>query len=837
MNKLLLSLVLSTLPLVMIAQSRVFLTGRILDEQSKEPIEYSSISILQAKDSVLIAGTVTNEEGIFQIEVPTELIYLQAQFLGFESYTSAIFSASDRSDFGDIYLRLNSSTLAEVEVTARTITSAHKVDKQVFDAGQFQSAKGGTASDVLRNLPSVSINSFGEITVRGSAGFLLMINGKPVQGDPATVLQQLPANAIDDVEVVTAPSAKYDPDGKAGIINIKTKQALTDGTFLSVNTLLGLPSVQPYNNQNNTPRYGADVTYSFRRGKWDVSAGVDYRRYDISGRREGYVNTFLNNVLTEFPSDGERSFDETNYSGRLSLSYAPSPNQSVTLGMYAGKRTKERTADILYLNQQRTQLADGVYQGAGSYYDRFLETGQAFQGGTVLDRLTYFNENLRVRRGDFIIGSLDYVFQCKNNSALKFSGLYERTVLGGPTDNANLDYPDTERILQLQFNTNDNPLDGLRLQMDYSKSWGETQWESGYLYRYLQHPGDFDYFDRDLVSEQWLENPLFTNSIDLRRSIHSVYSQVTGKADKLSYTAGLRLEHFDRKVTIERPSETFNLSQFNLFPSFNLGYELSDNLNLKAAYSRRIERTTTFKMTPFPEREHSETLEQGDAELLPEYIDLIEIGLVQNWGDHSVFATAYYRHIENVINRVNTVFNDTILNRIYTNAGNANALGLEFGSTFYPASTWQVYLGANVFNYQIEGDLFGDQISTSNTIFSINANTSFNITPTLSTQLAFNYLSQRVTAQGRDSEFYNPSLTLRQTLWEKKLAVAIQWLNVDMGLWSANEQRITTERSNFFTTTNYVYEVDILQLTLSYQLNATSKKIDLPKSEFGAKEF
>lgn len=837
MNKLLLSLVLSTISIVLVAQQQTSLTGRILDEQSKGIIEYGTISIFQARDSALIAGTITNDEGIFQIEGPFDSIFLQAQFLGFEPYFSEVFYAPDRPDFGDISLRLNSTTLAEIEVTGRTITSSHKVDKQVFDAGQFQSAKGGTASDVLRNLPAVSINSFGEISVRGSTGFLVMINGKPVQGDPSVVLQQLPANAIDDVEVVTAPSAKYDPDGKAGIINIKTKQALSDGTFLSINTLLGLPSIEPYNNQNNTPRYGADLTYSFRRGKWDISAGLDYRRYDISGRREGYVNTFLQDVLTEFPSDGERSFDETNYSGRLSLAYTPTSNQTVTLGLYAGKRNKERTADILYLNQQRTRLADGTYKGAGSYYNLFLETGQAFQGGTVFDQLTYFNENLRVRRGDFIIGSLDYAFRFKDNSSLHLSGLYERTVLGGPTDNANLDYPNTERILQLQFNTNDNPLDGIRLQADYRKRYGETQWESGYLYRYLQHPGDFDYFDRDLSNDQWIENPLFTNSIDLTRSIHSVYSQVSGKNNKFSYTLGLRLEHFDRVVTIERPDETFNLSQFNLFPSFNLGYDLTDNLKLKAAYSRRIERTTTFKMTPFPEREHSETLEQGDAELLPEYIDLVEVGLVQNWGDHSVFATAYYRNIENVINRVNTVFNDTILNRIYTNAGNANALGVELGTTFFLAPKWRIYLGANVFNYQIEGDLFGDKINTSNTIYSINANSTFNLSSTLTAQLAFNYLSERVTAQGRDSEFYNPSLTLRQSLWDKKFAIALQWLNMDMGLWSANEQRITTERTSFFTTTNYVYEVDILQLSISYQLNAASKKINLPKSEFGAKEF
>ena len=134
-----------------------------------------------------------------------------------------------------------------------------------------------------------------------------------------------------------------------------------------------------------------------------------------------------------------------------------------------------------------------------------------------------------------------------------------------------------------------------------------------------------------------------------------------------------------------------------------------------------------------------------------------------------------------------------------------------------------------MFRYQIEGTLFGDAINTANTDYSINFNSTFNLTPTFSAQAAFNYLSERVTAQGRDSEFYNPSLTLRKTFRDKKFALSLQWLNIDMGLWSANEQRITTERNNFFTTTNYVYEVDILQLSLTYQLNASSKKVSLPK--------
>ncbi len=814
------------------------ITGRILDQNSGEAIEYASITTHNLSDSTMLTGVVSDALGQFQIKNPKgTAIYLNAQFLGYAGYTSATLQGGATINLGDISLSVNGAILSEVEVTGKAITSAHKLDKQVYDAGQFQNAKGGTATDVLSNLPAVSINSFGEISVRGATGFMVMINGKPVQSDPAVILNQLSANTIEDIAIITAPSAKYDPDGNAGIINIITKQNISDGTYFSANILGGLPSIENYDNKKNTPRYGADVQLNFKKGKWDISTALDYRRYDIAGRREGYVNTFVDNVLTEFPSDGERSSDIKNYSARLSTTYTPNKQQSITAGFYFGKRTKERTADILYTNQQRTSVATNDFLGTAAYYDDFLRTGTVFSGGTPINQLTFFNENLRIRRGDFAIGSLDYSIKLANDATLKFSGLYERTVLGGPTDNVSLGYPNTSQILQLQLNDNNNPLDGIRFQVDYSKKIKELTWENGYQYRYLKHPGDFDYFDRDLVNNTWVENPLFTNSIELTRKIHSVYSQVSGKSGNWQYSGGLRLEHFDRKVTIARPDATYLLDKLNLFPSLNVSYDLGNDLLAKVGYSRRIQRTTTFKMTPFPEREHSETLEQGDAELLPEYVDVVELGLVKNWGDNSVFGNVYFRKIENVINRVNTIFNDTILNRIYTNVGQANVLGIELGTTVYPTDGWRIYFGGNIYSYGIEGSLFGDGINTSNTVYSINANSTVNLSPTFSLQLALNYLSERITAQGEDSRFYNPSLSLKKSFLDKRLTLGLLWRNIDLGLLNSNEQRITTVRDNFFTTTNYVYEVDILQLTVSYQLNQVAKKLKLTESEFGKGEF
>ncbi len=812
--------------------------GKVIDRESGEPIEYASVALFRIADSTLLSGLVTDTNGLFELASKTEdELYLTAQFMGYETFYSAPFPGGESKDIGTIQLGFNAAVLSEVEVIGREITTLHRLDKQVFKAEQFENAQGGSATDVLRNLPAVSVNAEGEITVRGATGFILMINGKPIQASPSTLLNQLAANAIEDIEIITAPSAKYDPDGKAGIINIKTKKGALDGFFLMANAQWGLPSIEPYNNAESARRYNADLTLNYKKGAWDISAGIDYRRNDVSGRRIGYVNTYLNEVLTEFPSDGERSFDRENYSARTSVTFSPTDRQFIGISFYAGKRTQYRTADILYDFQQRTLLPEEDFLGPEAYWDLFRQNGVVFSGGLRTDSLTFFNENLRVRRGDFLIGALDYHLTFKDGSKLKVTALYESTLLGGPTDNINLAFPNLSDTLQLQFNDNDNPLDGLRFQLDYARQLGAVNWESGYQFRFLRHPGDFIYLDRNFGTNEWEVNPEFTNSIDLERSIHSLYSQFSAQGEQLSFTAGLRLEYFDRQVGLASPDTTFLLDQFNLFPSVNLQYELGDGFSLKAGYSRRIERTTTFKLTPFPEREHSETLEQGDAELLPEFIDLAELGLIKNWEDNAVFATLYWRNVDNMINRVNTVYNDTILNRIYTNAGVARAIGLELGATLYPANWWKFYLGGNVFNYRIKGSLFEDNINTSSTIFSINANMNFDLSSTMTAQIAFNYLSERITAQGRDSHFYNPSLSLRKTFLNEKLALSFQWLNMDLGLLKSNEQRITTVRDNFFTTTNYVYEVDILMVGLTYQLNQPSNKMKLLESEFGNREF
>ncbi len=242
--------------------------------------------------------------------------------------------------------------LKEVIVSGKSPASFNKIDKQSYKSAQFESAKGGSAIDVLKNLPSVTINGQGDIAIRGSTGFLVLINGKAILTDAQTVLSQLPANTIDNIELITAPSAKYDADGKAGIINIITKKGTNDGMGLVLNVQDGLPSTTNYHNLENPIRFGGDITLNIKQKKWDISIGTNFLRNDVNGRRDGDVLTknFLNNTITRFPSSGERSFDKYNYAARATISYAASANDIITVGLFAGKKFQARRADILYNN-------------------------------------------------------------------------------------------------------------------------------------------------------------------------------------------------------------------------------------------------------------------------------------------------------------------------------------------------------------------------------------------------------------------------------------------------------------------------------------------------------
>lgn len=802
------------------------ISGKIEDTESY-PLEYATAALYDQETEGLVKGVVSDADGIFIIsEVKEGIYFLEVSFIGFQPQIIRDIRVQNRNiqvDLGTVVLGAGENQLNEVVVEGERATVVNKIDRQIFDATKFQNAQGGSVTDVIRNIPSVTVDGQGEISVRGSTGFVVLLNGSPIQSNPAAFLNQLPANAIERVEVITAPSAKYDPEGKAGILNIITRKGATDGSYAQVNVRGGFPSIEDYGNAEPHRRYGVDATYNLRRGDWNISLSASYQRNDLGGRREGDVFTIINDTLTHFPSTGERSSDVENYSGRFTVDYTPDTTNTYSVGFYAGNRQTDRLADIAYYDNR------GI---------------SPVEGGERFYTFRYFNHNLRTRRGDFVLGSFDYAHIFRNQSRLSTSFLYEYTLLGGPTYNDNFGFPNTEIVYQQEYNTNDNPLNGMRFQLDYAWApFSIGQLETGYQFRNLDHRGNFVYERRSSPTEAFELIPEFSSEVDLKRKIHSAYAQLSGSNEKWEYALGLRGEAMERNFDLRDKQglvdTTYTYDYLRLFSSASLQYSLSESSNLKAAYSKRVERSTTFMMNPFPEREHSETLEQGDPTLRPEFIDLAEFGITKNFsGGNSIFVTGYYRKVENVVNRVNTVYNDTILNRIYSNVGDSYSVGLELGVQVKPVRNWTNFIGANLYHYAIRGTFDERNVDTESFVYSINANSTYNFSGTASAQFTLNYLSERITAQGEDSRFYSPNLTLRKTFFDGRLAATLQWQNIDMGLLNSNEQRITTYREEeFYTTTNYIYEVDILLLNLSYTINSSRNRSKFIESEFGEREF
>ncbi|MBA4849173.1 outer membrane beta-barrel family protein [Emticicia sp. BO119] len=804
---------------VAFAQNKSSIKGKLVDSLTTEPLAFASIRLESKAQSTLIKGELADDKGSFQfVGLKDDKYVIRIEYVGYKTkYVEISYEKlNSQLDLGSIALAPLSQSLESVTVSGIKPTVVATLEKQIFKAEQFEVAKGGTATDVIKNIPSVMVNAEGEITVRGAKGFLILVNGKPTQIDAITILSQIPANMIEKIEMITAPSAKYDADGKAGIINIVTKTGTNDGWSFTSNIQYGLPRIIEYFNATEPTRYGADLLATYRKGKWETSVSLNYLKNDIAGRRVGDVNTTINNIFTSFPSDGERSFKRENYGLRVSGIYAISKSDELSGGMYLGNRDQYRLADILYNNTKTNTLTN-----------------------TIVGRATYFNSNLVLKSGSFNVFNLDYTHRFKNASNITFSTLYESAMIDGYTKNRNLNAKNYTDTLQYTLNTGENPLKALRLKVDYEKTVGVGKLSLGYQYRNQIQNGSFAYYEKQGNNTEMVFNPTFSANIEISNRIHGVYAQYAGSYKKIEFSSGLRYENAFREFTANRGNAPALLKLSNLFPSANVLYNFGKDLRLKMAFSRRVQRSTNNELNPYPEREHSETLEQGDPNIRPEFIGVYEAGITKDFKKASLYWNLYRQQITDIVNRVNSVYNDTILNRIYTNAGKARLIGSEVGLTLSPIKKLKLFLGGNVYNLRIRGTLFDKSVAVNSNgwVYSVNSNISYQISSTLTTQFNLAYLSARNTAQGEDSRFYQPNFSVKKSFLENRFSLVLQWQNAALGRMKVNEQRITTFGSNFYTTTNYIQERNIILLNLTYNFNKTDKKSKLPNSEFGEKEF
>ena len=781
------------------------LKGIVQDGITEKILPYANVSLWK-KDSTVFQGLLSDSLGQFSFKnIPANISFVKVQALGYRSYNASILG---KNSFLTIKLKPENTVLNEVFVQGERSVSDLQIDKQIFNTRQFQNSANGTGLDLIQRLPSVTVNTEGNVTLRGSSGFILLVDGKPSSRNPADVLAQIPSNLIESVEVLTTPSARYDADGKAGMINIITKKDSQIGTSWSGNMM---------NAGTNPLRWGGDLMWTLAEKKWNIFAAADYRRFDIEGFRVGEIRTILKDSLTYMPSKGIRDYRDFQYSLRAGGSFYPKSTDVFNWSAYVGEKQTDRMANLNYQEYVQTGIPLSLF--SNSFKTPIKE---------------FYNQNLFVRSGKFQTFTGDYSHIYANKSKLSLLALYEFSELGGPLNNSDT-YKGTSQLLLWERSTETSPLTALRFQIDYSLPLSNNRkLEIGYHIRQIQHDGDFLFERLNLSNQQWKSDPNFSDQMKLSQKIHAPYVQLNGTKNKFSYALGLRSEYLSRTLTHNaEPNKIYALDQIYLFPSFQGQWKISDSYSFRTAYSRRIDRPTTKLMSPFKNHRHAETIENGDPNLLPEIADIVEIGISKSYENISFTATAYVNFLKDKVFRVNEIYSRTILGRTYTNAGNSQSTGMEFTSEIKATKNWKIYLSGNLYQFDVQGKFNGIETTQNSFNYNLNGNTVIDILPRLRFAWDVNYLSKSVTTQGIDSELLLSNASLKYTLWQNKGSITFQAQNI----FNTNVQTIQTQTKDFFSSTDYRKWDRVFQISLGFRINDRGQKVKSTKTDYGEKDF
>ncbi|RZS95685.1 outer membrane receptor protein involved in Fe transport [Cecembia calidifontis] len=794
-----------SIPLVSFAQEGVLIEGKVIDKNSYEPLPFASIRFFDAQQK-MISGTTTDDNGSYSINIPdSNYLKAEASFVGFSSKDTVLhLNPSTNHITLNIQLVSELAEMDEVLIQGDALSAQMKLDKQEFAASQLGNTVSGTGMDVLSRLPSVTVNAEGNIMMRGNAEFLVTVNGVISNQSPADILAQIPANMIEKVELLTSPSARMDADGKAGIINIVTKKEFQKGWGMVAN-----------GNFSNfdLPRYGSDITLHHSSGKFTSFLSGNFRRFDIGGSRIGEIRTLVGDTLTWSPSSGERPTSERIWGLRGGTTYSGKNNLIISASGFYGQRRNDRTANLVY----------NEYSVLGEDLDYTFNQSP--------DR-TFLNENLFVREGKFLTTSIDANKTFENKHRLSFATVYERSTLGGPLSNRDTDLGSGEVTL-LERSIEVSPLNGWRIQGDYLFPVGDAMSvETGYLWKTVRHQGDFlfERFDNEL--DDWYRDPDFNDVLDLRQTVQGGYIQVNGKFRDISFSGGLRGEHTYRNLVHQLGETPYLMDRFDFFPSFQALWKLSKECELRATYSKRIDRPTTRDLAPFKNHRHSEAIWQGDPDLQPEISHNFEMGLTKHYNPVTLIFNAYHNRVSNLIFRVNQPYNRIILLTLATNAGDSQSTGLEAISDWEISDKFKLYLSGNLFYFQINNIEISDRPSTSSFNYNLNSNISYKPAPRWKVQWDATYLSKSVTAQGFDTDLLLSNIGLNFVI-NSNLSTDLIFQNI----FNTNFQTINTRGFEFLSSTEYGRFDRIIQLSLTYNFNGRSKSAKQVKTEYGERDF
>jgi outer membrane receptor protein involved in Fe transport len=776
----------------------ISITGKVVDANSNQPLEYATI-VLKNTDTQKISGGITDMEGKFDIKTPTGNYEISVEFISFNSKKYPKQNITSDLDLGTIKLSEDSKSLDEVVIIAEKTTVDIRLDKKVFNIGKDLSIRGGNASDVLGNVPSVQVDVEGAVSLRGNENVTILIDGRPsalVGMNGAEALRQIPAEAIEKIEVITSPSARYDAEGTAGILNIILRKNKLTGFNGSLQLDLGEPA-----------RVGTAFNANWRTEKWNLFTNTGFRYNETPG------NSFSDSNYLSASAQNDRVTEERNFD-RLGRSIFTSFGAEY------------------YLTENSSIIGNIVFS-KGNDDDVNSNTIQRFNSQGAINEATFRTE-AEGEDEQRVQYTLDYVNNFDDTGKklsinLQYS-TEEEDKLNNITEidtQANL-LNDLELVLEDQ-----NENSGL-LQIDYVHPVGEDiQFEAGYRGNYRDIFNSFylaerqDFPNGDLIPDDGLNN-----SFNYEEFVNAAYFQYGQKFNNISLLAGLRYEYTNIEIVQQTSTTNDERSYGNLFPTINLGYELEGGDSFTLGYNRRIRRPRGRSLNPFPSRSSESNIYSGNVNLNPVITDAIDLGYLKRWDKLTLSTSIYYNvsndNWENIQEDTGEITDngDPITRRFPVNLSTQERYGFEFTLNYRPFKVWNINSDFNLYNVKTDGDYLNPTTNVSqnfdfeNTAFFIRLNQKITLPSKIDLQVNSNYRGPNKNAQTESQGVFSMNLAASKDIFKEKASISVNFSDV----FNSRISRRTTNLPSFLDQySEFQWREPQFTVSLVYRFNQKKK--------------
>ncbi|GMN05396.1 outer membrane beta-barrel family protein [Croceitalea sp. MTPC5] len=764
--------------------SPIKIKGTVIDKDTGQPLEYATFILESVRDTKNITGGITDLDGKFEVEAMPGMYNLSVEYISYTTFQQERQLMRNDTDLGIIGLSIDVAQLDEVAVVAERTTVELRLDKKIYNVGSDLTVSGGTVSDVLDNVPSVSVDVEGNVQLRGNDDVRILINGKPsaITGLNSTdALRQLPAESIEKVEVITSPSARYDAEGSGGIINIILRRSKLQGLNGALTTNFGYPT-----------QAGINGNLNYRMGNLNIFTNTGYNYRENPGNSLNDTDFFddmgvFTNAIRE-----ERDFERIRkgFNMNLGVEWYVNKTASITQSIFIrdSDNSSNTTNDFTQLN------ADGG-TSSGFRFDPETEDDKTFQYAFNYDK--QFN-------GD-------------SNHKLTFAFQYETT-----------DEVEESLIIQNGFDSESvrtaEDQQRVFMQTDYVVPIGKAgQFEIGYRGDFNQLETDYDVvFIEPTLDELGITDP--SNLLDYRETINAVYSQYGSKIKKFSFLGGLRYEA-TRLIINQLETNDFNRNNFDgFFPTFNLNYEVNERENFQLGYNRRIRRPRSRFLNPFPSRSSPTNLFQGNPNLTPSFSNQVDLGYLKRFDKLTINSSVYFQRATDVITFITedsgeTTFFDgeevRIIRRTPVNLARNDRYGFEFNTNYRPTRKWNINGNINIFNLITRGDFNGQNFDAENLSWFIRLNNKVTLPGNVDWQSRLFYRGPTENAQTTTEGIFSLSLAFSKDLFKEKASLAFNVSDV----FNSRKRRSETITPSFVNNSEFQWRERSFNLTFTYRFN------------------